>query len=361
MSSIEELKQELIYQKSAIESKGGKVIVANSNPSPKEISDGIDSIEGLDVSSATAQASEVLEGKTFYAGDSTKKTGTFSLQTAMEHIIVFKDGVRSSENKYSITIPDYMTTIRSYFMNNNRNNIDVYFNENILKIENNAFTDCSNMRFHGFNDMRSLQYVGVSSFCNCNPEDFDFSNLPSTLTQIQQKAFQNVARSGIALLIPENATIVGIGAFASNSRVNVPQFSFPVNTYASTTLTSACLQNIACHCDFVVPAKIVNINTGFNNGGCFDNITIGAKVKNIYDNAFGAINDTDPISDFYLQTVTFENPTPPSTLGKKIFALQNLEHDFKIYVPDESVEAYCAMTNFNTWYSGRIFPVSQKL
>ena len=360
MSSIEELKQELIYQKNAIESKGGTVVVSNTNPSPREISAGIDSIQSVDVSAATAKVGDVMEGKTFFAGDGQMKTGTFSFQEGLEHIIVFQDNVKSSDNRYSVTMPSYLTSVRSYMMYNNLNNLDIYFHEDILRIENYAFGYCSNMRFYGFNDMRSLQYVGLNSFINCNPLDFDLSGLPATLTQIQQKAFTNIPREGVGLLIPEAATIVGIGAFACDNRVNVPQFSFPMNTYASTTLTSTMLQNIACHCDFTTPSKIVNINAGFNNGGCFDNITIGPKVKAIYDNAFGAINDTDPISDFYLRTVTFENPTPPTTLGKKIFALQNLEHDFKIYVPDESLEAYKSMINFNTWYNGHIFPVSQK-
>ena len=44
MTALEELKQELINQKNAIESKGGTVIVANTYPSPAEITAGIKTI-----------------------------------------------------------------------------------------------------------------------------------------------------------------------------------------------------------------------------------------------------------------------------------------------------------------------------
>lgn len=44
MTSLEELKQELINQKNEIEAKGGTVIVANTYPSPAEITAGIKTI-----------------------------------------------------------------------------------------------------------------------------------------------------------------------------------------------------------------------------------------------------------------------------------------------------------------------------
>ena len=79
MSSIETLKNELIYQKGAIESKGGTVLVAGTNPSPTEISAGIDSIQAANVGSATATPEDVLEGKTFFAGDNEIKQGTLTV------------------------------------------------------------------------------------------------------------------------------------------------------------------------------------------------------------------------------------------------------------------------------------------
>lgn len=44
MDNLEILKQELLAQKAAIESKGGTVVVAENNPSPSEITAGINTI-----------------------------------------------------------------------------------------------------------------------------------------------------------------------------------------------------------------------------------------------------------------------------------------------------------------------------
>ncbi len=78
MQNIETLKQELINQKAEIEAKGGSVEVAGLNPSPAEITEGIKTIIGADLSDATAKISDVLSGKTFYAGGRTKKMGTLT-------------------------------------------------------------------------------------------------------------------------------------------------------------------------------------------------------------------------------------------------------------------------------------------
>ena len=71
MERIEELKQELIEQKKLIEEKKGRVIVANLNPSPSEITAGIKTIIGsdLDVGSITATAEDVKQGKKFLDGE----------------------------------------------------------------------------------------------------------------------------------------------------------------------------------------------------------------------------------------------------------------------------------------------------
>ncbi len=360
MSNIEELKQELIYQKTLIEEKGGTVVVANTNPSPSEISAGIESItEGVDTSVANATPADVASGKTFFAGDSTLKTGTFSLDSFLNHVMMY-DNEQTSTTHYSLVIPEYMTLIRSYFISENPNYIDVYLHNGITRLENYCFNNCCNTRIHGFNDLNSLQYVGISCFANCNPEDFDLSSLPASLTQMQQKAFMNLAKHGESINIPSTATVVGTYAFACDERVDVPSISFPVNTFASTTLGSYMFMNIGTNCDFATPSNTQVINAGFNMGGSFNNVTLGAKLKTIQDYAFGSIADTDPIENYNMQSVTFTNVTPPTICGKKVFALQNLEHDFKIYVPDQSLEAYKNVINLKAYYTDYIFPVSQK-
>ena len=76
MENLEVLKLELLSQKTEIENKGGVVNVANNNPSPSEITAGIKTIVMPDFSSANATVEDVIDGKTFYAGNSEIKVGT---------------------------------------------------------------------------------------------------------------------------------------------------------------------------------------------------------------------------------------------------------------------------------------------
>ena len=55
----------------------------------------------------------------------------------------------------------------------------------------------------------------------------------------------------------------------------------------------------------------------------------------------------------------FESETIPSTVGGDVFALQNIENGFKIYVPDTVIEEYKAIKNFSK-YVNCIYPMSQK-
>ena len=59
-----------------------------------------------------------------------------------------------------------------------------------------------------------------------------------------------------------------------------------------------------------------------------------------------------------MKTITFERETPP-TFGMYLFSDIFLNKGLKIYVPDNSIEAYKAATNFSK-YSNYIYPMSQK-
>lgn len=365
MLSLETLKQELIYQKGAVEAKGGTVQVAGSNPSPSEITAGINSIESLDVHLATAVETDVLEGKTFFAGDRTLKTGVLSatnettLDEVLRHTLVYNTAEPTSTKRYTVTIPSYIINLRNYFMKDNPNYLDIYLHPDIEKFEGYTFANCVNSNIYGFDNMPKLSYVGISTFQNCNPECFDLGNIPNNIGQILSKAFQNVPCSGRGLNLPFALTNLGTYAFSCDERVDVSSFSFNASGFLNTSLVSYCFQNIGAHADFYVPDITLSIGSGFNYGGCFDNVSFGLKVKSIGDNAFGSA-DTDPIENFYLKTATFHNPTPPTSLGNKIFAIQNLEHDFKIFVPDSSLEEYKALSKLSTLYGDRIFPISEK-
>ena len=114
MSNIELLKKELLAQKSAIESMGGVVKVANSNPSPREITEAIKTVGGIDVSSCTATEQDVMKGKTFYAGESVQKTGTFDLADYTNKLFTYDVDTVSSTEKIYFSYKPGATQIRPY-------------------------------------------------------------------------------------------------------------------------------------------------------------------------------------------------------------------------------------------------------
>ena len=107
---------------------------------------------------------------------------------------------------------------------------------------------------------------------------------------------------------------------------------------------------------FVLEDFVNEISTYFNYNGGFHNITVpsGVILRNFCFGGQSALPD----SDFYLKTVTFEGESP-ATIGTKVFAPQNINNGLKIYVPDNSLEAYKNVSNLSL-YVDCIFPVSQK-
>ena len=89
MESINIIKNELINQKNEIEKKYGTVNVANSYPSPSEITQGIATIPYVDLSQSTATEEDVLRGKTFYSGGAELRTGSADFDVDAIDMIFF--------------------------------------------------------------------------------------------------------------------------------------------------------------------------------------------------------------------------------------------------------------------------------
>ena len=135
MGAFETLKEELELQKQAIESKGGTVNVVNDYPSPSEITAGIYTTTGKDLSDATATESDVLAGKTFYAVNDTLKTGTLEIVDQTQLIKeLFLSGEIFSTESYTLTFPSgILITNRSMFRNNTKK-ATIYLNEELTLI-----------------------------------------------------------------------------------------------------------------------------------------------------------------------------------------------------------------------------------
>ena len=356
MNNLENLKLELLSQKQLIEKSGGYVVVAGTNPSPAEITEGIKTIAGSDLSIATATEDDVRLGKTFYAGGPELKTGTVSMNTEdIHHIFMPPSNTQTCDDVLYYVIPENLTEVKHYCFENNYNKVHITFHENIKRIAEYAFYYAKNFTFENFADLTQLTHVNSNAFNFCISAAIDLENLPKSITTMDEMCFANTVTANSNIKLPENLVSLGQGAFKMDNRVVANNFE--IATKKVTGLNSSLVYNIAFNCDFVIPSHITSVSSYFNYGGCFRNIVIPQSITHLYNFCFGS-STTDPVSNFYLDSVVFESETPPY-FGLTIFATQNITNGFNIYVPDNSVDVYKSASNFSR-YANNIHPMSEK-
>ena len=147
MNSIDIIKQELINQKNLLDEKGFTVVTQGTHPSPTEITNTLSNIElNYDFTQATATEEDVLAGKTFYAGTSDLRTGTYDtgiIDELNNKINCLITGVGTCE----ITIPtgaEY-SAIREYGYSSYNN--DILFCKENLTIPDNILEICTRAFF----------------------------------------------------------------------------------------------------------------------------------------------------------------------------------------------------------------------
>lgn len=360
MESIETLKQELKAQKEAVESKGGTVIVSNNNPSPSEITAGIESIPIFTFKETTATEADVKEGKTYYNGDGELRTGILATYDydleMMKHTTFYNESVKMSEQTMRVEVPVGTRHIRQYGFAYNPNYIEFYFNSDLQEIKNHAFYNCVNFTFPIFSSLENLTHIGAYCFSGVKAGTFDLENLPPNLRVLSERSFNNIAVEGTSIIIPDKIEVMAAYVFASSTKLQMNTFVYP-SIIPYQNLSGGLLQNLCFDCDFTIPPNVRLVCERFNFSGSFNNITVPSTCINIQSQAFGGAS-TEPVSDFKLKTATFESLNPPY-FTTNVFAPQNKTNNFKIYVPDESIEAYKAAYGFSN-YADYIYPMSQK-
>jgi len=355
MDSLTTLKNELKIQKEIIESKSGVVAVKNTNPSPAEISEGIRTIPSFDLSESTAEEEDVAYGKTFYSKNAILKTGTgITSAPIMNALFMCDANTLIYDDEIYYLVPEGTTKIKDYYFSENIHNVTFTFNPDLTVIGQYAFHKASNFTFTNYDQLTNLTSIGSRAFFECSMEGTNFGILPTTLKTIGSYAFGNSICLNMDIKIPKSLTTFNQAAFYSGTRIAVNNLDLSECSVA--TLPSYAFYALAFNCDFVAPSTIKTIETFFNCSGSFRNITLndGVILKN---QAFGSYT-SEPISNFYLETVTFLGETPAS-IGKTPFAVQNIQNGFKIYVPDNSVEAYKAVANLASFVDC-IHPMSEK-
>ena len=349
------LKQELLSQKDLIERRGGVVVQAGTNPSPFEITEGIKTISGSDLTIATATEQDVRLGKTFYAGSPELKTGSANMDAeSFHHVFMYNQTSQTYEDDIYYTCPDHLLVIKANMFEYNYNKVTMTFNQELVTISEYAFRNAKNFSFNNFSNLTKLTRVGQYAFAGTGCNGIDFGMLPNCLARIDTYAFENGIKDNQSLKFPDSLSSLGQYAFRQSTRKFLN--SFDASTCKLTSLSAYACYNLAFNCDFIVPTQVTSVLNQFNYNGCFRNIVIHASAK-VSDGAFGG-SSSRPLSDFFLQTVVCESETPPF-LGSTVFAEQNISNGFKIYVPDNAVEEYKAST-YLTKYVNCIYPMSQK-
>lgn len=356
-NSIEALKQELITQKNIIEKRGGVVPMANTYPSPSEITEGIKTVTGGDLTVATATEADVLKGKTFFSGNSILKTGTAEFDAdVIHHIFMSPENTKTTEDTVYYTCPSGVSRIKKYTFYNNINPIHIIFDDDLVTIEEYAFYGTRNMSFENVENLMNLKTINGYAFSNSSVRGIDFSNLPTSLTSIYANSFYNAYNEGMLdIKFGSSITTLGNSAFKQDTRRDLN--SLDISELKLSSLPDYLFFRISFNCDLVFSSSVTEIGDYFNCGGSFRNITIPPNVATLRPYCFGS-SSGDSNSVYFLETVTFERESPP-TIAANVFAPQHKNNNFKIYVPDNSIEEYKALTNMSTLVN-YIFPVSEK-
>lgn len=357
MNNLEVLKQELKNQKNAIENKGGVVNVANTNPSPSEITAGISTIPSQNLKPTTATAEDVIKGKTFYTGDGVLRSGTQpTFFEQCDKLFIYDDVSGTVGNSISLTLPQGMEILRGYMFYKNPNPMTVTFNTDLVRIGEYAFGTVENLELTNFSELTNLECIASGAFSYGDVTSIDFSNLPASLTTLEDRVFLSDIQANPTIVVPSGLEKMGVYAFAGPTRHYAKEIIFP--EYMSiTSVEQGIVQNVVFESDFRAPSYWVDIGTSFNYNGGFPNIVIPANILQLKTACFGAPT-TSPNSDFILRTVTFESTTPPK-IASSSFATQHMNNGFKVYVPDESLEAY-KTASYYTKFANCILPMSQK-
>lgn len=317
MADISDIAGQLIAQKNAIEQKGGSVSVARRNPSPAEITAGINSIPIPDFSEADAVESDVLLGKKFYSASRLLLTGTFS-SGANEQML--RDIVERNPINY-LPIPPFVT-----------------------KIAKLAF------------------YLALNISVN-NPV------IPNNITAIEEGGFQQCASLTGTLTIPSSVQSVGPYAFYATSitafnwqstQTFIPSYCFAVAPITSVDLPEHITEvkdRVFSLCDQLVSVNLRNVTSV--GGYCFyynsklKTVDIGPHITN-FPSGYQFQNCLQ------LNSLTIRATTPPAVNHASCFynAAGATSSTIKFYVPAGSVAAYKAAPIFSQ-HADRIFAIPE--
>lgn len=309
-----------------------------------------------DFTIATATVEDVAQGKTFYAGDKTLKTGTSvggsSEDLDLAYTLFLADDI-SSDVQFNFTIPDGVKNLKKYLLSNSAKRVNITFNTDLEVIGMYAFYNSPNITFENFHELQKLKYIGSYSFFGPKVT-MSLETLSPVLEEMQTRAFYNSVRPNTDITLPKTLATIGNYAMTALSKTEMKSLNIPDDLeYKSYGINI--FNNLIFDCDLVFPHSLTSVPNSFLFGASCNNIILHENITSVGSNAF-SFSTVDANSDRRLKTVTFLGETPP-TFSSNPFAQQDKANNFKIYVPDNSVDEYkTALSDFSDY----IYPLSQK-
>ena len=188
-----------------------------------------------------------------------------------------------------------------------------------------------------------LTYIGRFSFYNC--ASLTTINFPENITEIGDNAFSATSITGDINL--PNLEALGTGVFRDtkiSSVTSLGKITILKSSSTNFSVFSGCTNLSLVN----LPETLVEIGTAvFNNCTSLEKIEIPENVTTIKDSVFSGCTNLK---------MAIVNPTTPPTAGGNMF--YNTHADLKIYVPNDSVEAYKEATNWSN-YADKIHPMSE--
>ena len=231
----------------------------------------------------------------------------------------------------SVTIPSNVTRINTYAFYNCGSLSSVTIPSNVTSIDTYAFYYCCSLT--SITIPSNVTSIGSNVFSNC--DSLTSITIPNNAISFSTSTFSG-CRSLTSITIPSNVTSIGKNTFYNCyflSSVTIPSNITSIDTYV--------FYNCYPLSSVTIPNKVTSIgNNAFYNCYSLSSITIPSNVTSIGSNAFLGCAG---LNEIHLL------PINPPTLSTNAFS--NTPSDFVIYVPQNSLEAYKAASNWSTYAS----------
>ena len=230
----------------------------------------------------------------------------------------------------SIVIPDAVTSIGSSAFNNCYSLASIVIPDRVTSIGSEAFNNCYSLASVVIPDAVTSINYGV--FYNCY--SLVSIVIPDAVTSINDSVFYS-CYSLSSIVIPDAVTSIGSSAF--NNCYSLASIVIPDRV---TSISSSAFNNCYSLASIVIPDRVTSIRgSAFNNCRSISSVVIPNGVTSIDSSAFYGC--------LFLQYAYIKATTPPTLSSTNAIPATIVS----IYVPDESIAAYQAATNWSTFAS----------